>query len=90
MAKGASWISENLISLNTPMDVSQLEREGGEQQHQQVNRSGSMACRNCSMKQCCVSLPCGHMTVCEDCFDDEEICAQCGQIVLAVIPVFLS
>jgi hypothetical protein len=87
MVKGASWISENLPIVDTPMDVSQLERDVGEQQHQQVNRSDSMACRNCSVKQCCVSLPCGHMTVCKDCFDDEENCAKCGQFVLAVIHI---
>jgi hypothetical protein len=52
---------------------------------------GNMMCKVCQSKDInCVSLPCGHMSTCVDCINEETKCRVCNKKRSAYVEVFLS
>ena len=87
MAKGTSFVNQKLHCPAAPESVSEMEVDGVEQME---NRSDSLVCHTCVKRTCSVSLPCGHMSECTDCFEKHENCIKCGQFVLAAVNVYLN
>lgn len=88
MAKGTSFVSQKLHGSAESECTLAMEVDGLAKATKDV--SESLACHKCIGKNCCVSLPCGHMSVCTNCFDKNENCAKCGKFVLAAVDVFLN
>ncbi|XP_059485425.1 uncharacterized protein LOC132202487 [Neocloeon triangulifer] len=85
--KGKKFIDKVVHSYQ---DAEEVATDGPEPKVRSADPPGSLLCWLCKDKDVnCVSLPCGHMTTCVGCVDEERKCRACGQVRSAYAEVFM-